>query len=114
MNIPTHVVIDTEDGWTWWRDAHGLPFVEDTATAWAAVMNEERKFVDKTNGTERSGFIVAAVTPVMSPQLMAAAVKPQQTMPMIEQGLDGLVHCTACQRVIGMPTAPCRECADYA
>lgn len=77
MRIPTHIVIDTTDGWTWARDQQADPFTESTATEWAAILNAERKTVDEKMGRTRTGFIVAAVTPVMSEELMTALITDQ-------------------------------------
>lgn len=65
MRMPTHIVIDTYDGWVWSRDRDGNPFTEETAREWRDVLNDER------NPTKRT-YIMAAVTPVMSPELMTA------------------------------------------
>lgn len=69
MRMPTHIVIDTTDGWTWARDRNGNPFTDETAHAWAKLLNDERK-------PERRTFIVAVVTPEMSPEWIQAFHKP--------------------------------------
>jgi hypothetical protein len=38
---PTHVVVDTRDGFTWARDGDGTPFTEGTARAFTAQRNAE-------------------------------------------------------------------------
>jgi hypothetical protein len=80
VNIPTHIVIDTRDGWTWARDRDGNPFTEETATTFYHQMNDDSRFDHRT-------YIMAAVTPVMSKELMAAVIRDnQETAPQIEQG----------------------------
>lgn len=39
--IATHVVVDSRDGYTWWRDINGNLFTEETANAWAKMVNDE-------------------------------------------------------------------------
>ena len=68
MMMPTHIVIDTRDGWTWARDRDGHPFTEATATTFRDLLNGDLK-------PERRTFIMAAVVPVMSRELTAALVK---------------------------------------
>jgi hypothetical protein len=45
--IPTHVVMDTSDGFIWWRDSLAQGFTLASATAWAhdsnAVMKPEHR-----------------------------------------------------------------------
>jgi hypothetical protein len=78
MRMPTHIVIDTRDGWTWARDRNGNPFTEGTATVFRNLLND-------SGNTEGRTYVMAAVTPVMSRELMAAIVKHgQHTQPMIE------------------------------
>lgn len=36
---PTHIVVDTRDGYVMWRTRHGEPFTADTAAATAAERN---------------------------------------------------------------------------
>jgi hypothetical protein len=78
MNIPTHIVIDTKDGFVFARDHGGHGFTEATATQFANLRNSELP-------SERRTYVVATVTPVMSPELMAAAFR-DDTTPMIESG----------------------------
>lgn len=40
---PTHVVVDTRDGYTWAFDADAKPFTYHTASKFADVRNSERK-----------------------------------------------------------------------
>jgi hypothetical protein len=65
MRMPTHIVIDTRDGWTWARDRDGHPFTETTATTFRDAMNEVANPAKRT-------YVMAAVVPVMSPELTAA------------------------------------------
>ena len=69
---------------------NGNPFTEDTATEWANTLNDERESVCRAFGApEQRPCIVAAVVPVMSPELMAAIVNDgQHTQAMIETGKD--------------------------
>lgn len=39
----THVVVDTTDGWTFWKDENGKLFNEQSATAFAEARNAEMK-----------------------------------------------------------------------
>src|SRR5581483_12449060 len=40
---PTHVVVDTRDGYTWAKDGHGQPLTEETAAQMAQAYNDEMK-----------------------------------------------------------------------
>lgn len=93
MKIPTHVVIDTHDGWTFWKDADNRMFTERTATSFAALRNSEMK-------PEHRSYVVATVTPVESPELSTAVLREQDTPPMIEA--TGKV-CISCEAPMGEP-----------
>lgn len=41
--LPTHVVVDQIDGYTFWRGSGGAPFTEETALAFAAHRTADRK-----------------------------------------------------------------------
>ena len=53
------------DGYTWAKDRHGNPFTEETATEFRDMLNDERK-------PDKRTYIMAAVSPVMSPELLRA------------------------------------------
>lgn len=78
MNIPTHIVIDTKDGFVFSRDGEGHGFTEGTATHFANLRNSELT-------PERRTYVVATVTPVLSPELAAAVLRGNDT-PAIEAG----------------------------
>jgi hypothetical protein len=93
MKMPTHIVIDTRDGWTWARDVDGHPFTETTATLYAALLNDNSK-------PEYRTYIVAVVTPVMSPELTQALVKDAtQGLPAIEPPPDRF-RCHGCGLIL--------------
>lgn len=48
MKYPTHVVVDTIDGYTWAKDMRGESFTQLTATGFARAMNQTRKPGHKT------------------------------------------------------------------
>lgn len=62
MRMPTHIVIDLRDGWTWSRDKEDVPFTEQAAKAFAAQMNSDQN--------ENRTCVVAAVTPLLSHELL--------------------------------------------
>lgn len=41
--VASHVVVDTLDGYTWWRDKYGKMFDERTAADFARKLNNECK-----------------------------------------------------------------------
>jgi hypothetical protein len=55
--VPAAVVVDERDAYTWARDTHGQPFTEETATAFAQALNDERK-------PEHRTFRVYALVPI--------------------------------------------------
>lgn len=63
--MPTHIVVDLQDGWVFAKDADGRHFTEATATHFAATRNNEMKDEFRT-------YVVASVTPVESPEYLAA------------------------------------------
>lgn len=78
MKIPSHIVIDTADGFVFARDRYGNLFDEQNANLFAEARNEGQR-------AERRTYVVAVVTPVMSPELMAAVVRDNlETLPQIE------------------------------
>lgn len=77
MRMPTHIVIDLHDGFVFARDAGNYLFTEQTATQFTKERNDEMK-------PEHRSYIVAAVTPLMSPELMAASIRNNQ--PELEAG----------------------------
>jgi len=68
MILPTHVVIDLADGWTWSKDGDGNPFTETEAHRFCDILNDERK-------PEHRTFIVATVTPLRSPEFLTVLAR---------------------------------------
>lgn len=80
MNIPTHIVIDTADGFVFARDGEGHGFTAGTAAHFASLRNSEL-------APERRTYVVATVTPVLSAELAAAVLRGDGT-PAIESGRE--------------------------
>lgn len=83
MNIPTHIVVDTKDGFVFSRDRYGNLFDEENATRFAEIRNHELPDEHRT-------YVVCIVAPVNSPELVQALIREvQETHPQLEEGQHG-------------------------
>lgn len=65
MKIPTHIVVDMQDGWVFAKDHNGNLFTEHTAKSFVDTRNDEMKDEHRT-------YIMATVTPQRSPEYLTA------------------------------------------